>query len=163
MHRELKTLTEAGLLIRTTAGNQVRYQANRDCPIYEDLAAIFRKTTGLADVLRDALSPLSKRIRLAFIFGSVAVGTERSGSDVDVLVIGKAEFDEVVVALTRTRQRLRREVNPVVMSEVQFRNKLAHGERFVSRIVGEPKIFLVGDAGELGKFAPDRSAQGSPA
>ena len=163
LHRELKTLADAGLLVRTTLGNQVRYQANRDCPIYEDLAAIFRKTTGLADVLRDALSPLSKRIRLAFVFGSVAVGTERPGSDVDVMVVGKADFDDVVVALGRTRERLRREVNPVVMTEAQFRDKVGHGERFVSRIVREPKIFLVGDARELGELAPDRPAQGAPA
>lgn len=163
LHRELKLLSDAGILLRRTVGNHVRYQANRECPIYEELAAVFRKTTGLADVIREALSSMARRIRLSFVFGSVANGTDRSGSDVDVIVVGKPEFDEVVVALSRSRDRLRREVNPVVMTETQFRNKLVHGDRFVSRIVREPKIFIIGDAGELGKLAPHRPAQASPA
>lgn len=163
VHRELRLLTEAGLLVRTVAGNQVRYQANRTCPIYEDLAAIFRKTTGLADVLRAALSRLSGKIRMAFVFGSVALGQERGTSDVDVMVVGGASFDEVVEALSRTRERLRRDVNAVVMTEAAFRSKHRQGERFVSRVVREPKIFLVGDARELGELAQDRPAQGASA
>jgi DNA-binding transcriptional ArsR family regulator len=58
LHRELKLLAEAGLLVRHKAGNQVRYQANRNCPIFDELAGIFRKTSGLADVVREALLPL---------------------------------------------------------------------------------------------------------
>src|SRR5690242_3403055 len=69
LHRELKTLTEAGLLARTSSGNQVRYQADRTCSIYEELAGIFRKTAGLADVLRDLLTPFGKKISLALVFG----------------------------------------------------------------------------------------------
>jgi hypothetical protein len=61
LHRELKLLAEAGLLTRTVSGNQVCYQADRACPIYDELASIFRKTTGLADVLREALEPASPR------------------------------------------------------------------------------------------------------
>lgn len=163
LHRELKLLTEAGLLVRTAVGNQVRYHADRACPIYEDLAAIFRKTAGLADVLREALSPLSARIPLAFVFGSVAQGQERPGSDVDVMVVGAASFGSVVEALSRTRERLRREANPVVMTEAVFRSKYHGRDRFVSRIAREPKIFLLGDARELGKLVEDRSAQGAPA
>src|SRR5690606_11717738 len=74
LHRELKLLNEAGLLLRATAGNQVRYQANRDCPIHEELAGIFRKTAGLADVLRELLGPLQAPISVALVFGSVAQG-----------------------------------------------------------------------------------------
>jgi len=79
--RELKLLSDAGLLVREPVGNQVRYRANRDHPIYPELAEIFRKTFGLADVLRDALAPLGKSIDLAFVFGSVAQGKERSASE----------------------------------------------------------------------------------
>jgi len=161
LHRELTLLTQAGLLVRSTMGNQVRFQADRACPIYEDLAAIFRKTTGLADVLREALSPLAPKIRLAFVFGSVAQGRERGSSDVDVLVVGAVPFDRVVETLSRTHERLRRDVNPVVMTEAAFHTKHRHGERFISRIVREPKIFLVGDARELGDLTQDRPAQGA--
>ena len=99
---------------------------------------------------------------MAFVFGSVAQGRERGSSDVDVLVMGEATFEEVVEALSHTRQRLGRDVNPVVMTEAAFRSKLRQGERFVSRVAREPKIFLVGDVRDLGEPAQDRAAQGTP-
>ena len=153
LHRELKLLGDAGLLQRSVSGNQVRYQVDRDNPIQEELAGIFRKTAGLADVLRNALAPRAGKIRLAFIFGSVAQGRERSTSDVDVLVVGSASFAAVVGALSPAGERLRRAVNPVVMTRAAFESKRAGADRFVARIVREPKIILIGDAGELAEPA----------
>lgn len=158
LHRELKLLTAAGLLQRSAAGNQVRYQVDRSCPIQEELAGIFRKTVGLADVLREALAPLAARIRVALVFGSVAQGKERAASDVDVLVVGSASFAAVVEALGTAAEKLRREVNPVVMTRAEFADKLAARDRFVSRIEREPKLFLLGDVGEFRKLAEDRAA-----
>jgi predicted nucleotidyltransferase len=158
LHRELKLLTDAGLLQRSQAGNQVRYQVNRACPIQEELAGIFRKTAGLADVLREALAPIAGKIRLAFIFGSVAQGKERATSDVDVLVVGPASFAAVVAALSRAGERLRRDVNPVVMTKGAFEAKLASRDRFVARVAREPKIFLLGDASEFAELAENRAA-----
>lgn len=153
MHRELKLITDAGLLSRHLAGNQVRYQANRDCPIFHELAGIFRKTCGLSDIIRSALLPLSPSIKAAFIFGSVAKGEEKATSDVDVCVVGSASFTDVVVALADMNQKIGREINPVVMSFDQFAVKLAVGEQFTTRIMNEPKFFLIGDEHDLGKFA----------
>jgi predicted nucleotidyltransferase len=158
LHRELKLLSEAGLLQRSVAGNQVRYQVDRACPIQEELADIFRKTAGLADVLREALAPLAARIVVAFVFGSVAQGKERATSDVDMLVVGSASFASVVGLLNNTGERLRRAVNPVVMTKSAFATKLAGGDRFVSRVAREPKIFLLGDAGEFAELAENRTA-----
>lgn len=158
LHRELKLLSDAGLLHRSVAGNQVRYQVDRTCPIQEELAGIFRKTAGLADVLREALASIAGKIRLAFIFGSVAQGKERTTSDVDVLVVGSASFATVVEALSRAGERLRREVNPVVMTKAAFAAKLASRDRFVARLAREPKIILLGDAGEFAELAQDRAA-----
>ncbi len=158
LHRELKLLSDAGLLQRSVVGNQVRYQVDRACPLHEELAGIFRKTAGLADVLRDALAPIAGKIRLAFIFGSVAQGKERSNSDVDVLVVGAVSFAAVVAALSRAGERLRREVNPVVMTTAAFEAKLAKRDRFAARVAREPKIFLLGDAGEFAELAENRAA-----
>ncbi len=157
LHRELKLLTEAGLLLRTTAGNQVRYQANRDCPIYEELTGIFRKTTGLTDVLRELLEPLQRKIDLAWIFGSVAHGTAGPTSDIDLLVIGTVPFAAVVEACHSGSQQLSREVNPVVMTKAAFQKKQRQGDRFLSRIAREPGIVLIGDASECGKLAENRA------
>ncbi len=159
VHRELKRLAEAGLLVREVTGNQVRYQANRESPVFAELAGFFRKTTGLADVLREALTPLAAKIDLAFVFGSVAQGKERATSDVDVFVVGSASFANVVEAFAETHQRLGREVNPVVMPKADFMKKCADGDRFVSRILKEPKLFLLGTANDLGKLTKDRAAE----
>lgn len=158
LHRELTALTKAGLLTRSSSGNQVRYQADRTCSLFEELAAIFRKTAGLADVLRDALKPLGRRVRAAFVFGSVAQGRERATSDVDLMLLGSAHFDRVVEALMPASERLQREINPVVMAPEEFRAKLKARDRFASRVAREPKIFIKGDAGELGELAQNRAA-----
>jgi len=153
LHRELKLLADAGLLARHSVGNQVRYQANRDCPIFNELAGIFRKTSGLVDIIRMALMPLSNNVKAAFVFGSVAKGEEHAASDVDVCVVGSSSFTEVVMALADMNVQLGREINPVVMSHEQFIAKLNAGEHFVSRIMSEPKLFLIGDEDDLGKPA----------
>jgi len=158
LHRELKLLSDTGLLRRSAAGNQVRYQVDRTCPIHEELAGIFRKTAGLADVLREALSPLGRAVQVAFVFGSVAQGKERSTSDVDVMVVGSAKLERVVGALMPAGERLGRDLNPVVMAPEEFRTKLKTRDRFVSRIMREPKIILTGDIRELGEPAQDRAA-----
>ena len=157
LHRELRLLTDAGLLAREKVGNQVRYQANQGCPVFEELAGLFRKTAGLADILRDALTPLASEIELAFIFGSVARGKERVTSDVDVLVVGAAPFFNVVQALAPTHLNLGREMNPVVMTKDEFLQKYEHGDRFITRIMEESKIFLIGTDDDLGKLTGNRS------
>jgi predicted nucleotidyltransferase len=158
LHRELKLLTDSGLLVRASSGNQVRYQTSRECPIYDELAGIFRKTAGLADVLREALTPLQDKIAFAFIFGSVAQGKETASSDIDLLIIGSVSFAAVVRAGNDCRERLGRDVNPVVMTKAAFSGKLKDGDRFISRVMKEPKIAIMGDASEFGKLTEDRAA-----
>ena len=150
LHRELRALTGAGLLLREPAGNQVRYRANRASPIFAELAEIFRKTTGLVDLLREALAPLARRVEAAFVFGSMAQGGEKTASDVDLCVIGRARFEDVVAALLPLRGRLGREVNPVVMSREDFDAQRKRKDRFLARVLAEPKLFVIGAADELG-------------
>ena len=159
LHRELRLLAETGLLLREPVGNQVRYRANRDCPVFEELAGFFRKTAGLADVLREALAPLASEINVAFIFGSVAQGKERVTSDVDVFVVGAVSFAGLVQAFAHTHERLGRQVNSVVMPESDFVKKYADGDRFVGRVVKEPKLFLIGTGDDFGKLVQDRATK----
>lgn len=156
LHRELKLLAATGLLLRERVGNQVRYQANRECPAFEELAGFFRKTAGLADVLRDALTPFANQVKLAFIFGSVAQGKEQVNSDIDVLLVGDIKFAGVVQILAPTQQRLGRQVNPVVMTKAEFLQKVQKSDRFISRIVKEPKILLIEASDELAELVQDR-------
>jgi len=159
IHRELKTMAESGLLLREHVGNQVLYQANQACPIYTELAAIFRKTIGLATLLRDALQALPGNIDLAFVFGSMATGQQDYSSDVDVLVLGDQSLVEIVKALSPLQEILGREMNPVVMNVAGFVAQLDKQDRFVMRVLQEPKIFVIGDQDELEKLVEDRGAR----
>lgn len=159
IHRELRALAEAGILVREQVGNQVLYSADRRCPVYPELSAIFRKTSGLADLLRDALADLAGKIELAFVFGSLAGGEPRPDSDVDICVIGDVSLLDVVTALSRPADELGREVNPVVMTAAKFSEQASKQERFIMRLLDEPKIFLMGDDHEFAKLAGDRAAQ----
>jgi len=159
--RELNALAAAGVLVRKPLGNQVHFQANPACPIYEDLRNILKKTVGVADVLREALAPLAAKIRAAFVYGSVARGEERPGSDLDLMVLGEARFADVVAALAPAQETLRREVNPNLYPALEFRKKLAARDPFLGRVLAERKIFIVGGEDDLGKPAARRKAEGA--
>ena len=150
LNRELDKLAQAGLLVREKIGNQLRYAANRQCPVFEELASILRKTSGLADVVRDALLPLDSELDCVLIFGSVARGEEHAGSDVDVLLIGRIGFGDAVRALHPIQENLHREINPVVMSIDEWRRKLSANDGFACDIMAKEKLFLKGEANVLG-------------
>ena len=159
LHRELRALTELGLLVRREVGRQVFYSADRTCPIFEELAGLLRKTAGLADVLRAALAPLAERIRLAFVYGSMAAGTAAAHSDADVMVLGNVPFAEVVKALHPAQATLRRELNPTVMSAAEFSRKRRARDGFAVSVANAPKIWLIGDDDDFAELGKDRSAQ----
>jgi predicted nucleotidyltransferase len=145
LHRELAHLAEAGLLTRSQRGNQVLYQANAACPVFAELAGLFRKTGGLADVLREALQPLAARIALALVFGSVARGEESAHSDIDVLVVGELDFAEVVTALHPCQEMLGREINPAVYAAAEWGARVARGDVFARDILSRPVLLLIGE------------------
>ena len=158
IHRELTALHASGLLLREHNGNQVLYQANQECPIYLELAAIFRKTIGLATLMADALADKADRIDLAFVFGSMATGRQTQASDVDVMIIGNIQLVDVVKAFSPVQQTLGREINPVIMTAKKFATQLKKNDRFVSRVLDEAKVFIIGNEDEFAKLAKDQKA-----
>lgn len=153
VQRELDFLARAGVIRRTVRGRQVYFQANAQSPIYAELRGLVVKTSGVADVLRGALVHLSERISVAFIYGSVAKGAERRGSDVDLMVIGDVSFTEVSEALSQAQKTIGREVNPSVYTPADFRAKLKAKHHFLCTVLSAEKIFLIGDDDELGRLA----------
>lgn len=151
LHKELARLAAAGLLQRKAQGNQVRYQANRQCPVFPELASLLRKTTGAADVIAQALKGLEPP--LALIFGSVASGTETAASDVDVLVVTAQSFADVVRALYPAQLDLGREINPVVYDAPEFQRLVQDKNSFVLNLLAGPHIFLIGTNHDLGELA----------
>lgn len=163
LQRELAGLAESGLVEREARGNQVHFRANRGSPVFGEIHGLARKTFGVADVLREALAPLRRDIRAAFIYGSLARGEARPESDVDVMVVGTASFADVVERLQPAEPALGRSVNPTVYPPVEFSRKASAGEGFVSEVLAQPKIFLVGEETELRDLAEGRTDQAAKA
>jgi predicted nucleotidyltransferase len=161
VQRELATLVGAGLLRRTVEGRQVYFQANREAPIFPELRALLAKTTGPVEVVRRALEPFADRILVALIFGSAARGDLRNDSDVDLLVVGDTPFATVVEALGTAQERLGREINPTVYPAPEFRAKLLEGHHFLTGVLREPYLFVLGGADELDRLGEERLAHSS--
>ena len=148
--RELAKLADSGLVTVSKIGNQKHYQANRAAPIFEELRGIVLKTFGVADVLRQGLLPISSKATVAFVYGSVAKGTDTAKSDIDVMVIGEdLAYPEVYSALLPVEAQLARKINPSIYSDEDVRLKLKKGNAFLTRIMAQPKIFLIGSERDL--------------
>jgi predicted nucleotidyltransferase len=155
VQRELGFLARAGVVRRLVRGRQVYFQANPENPIYPELRGLVVKTFGVADAIRAALAPLSGRIRVAFIHGSVAKGVERRASDVDVMIIGDVSFADSSDALAEAQKVVGREINPSVYAPADFRAKLAAKQHFLSSVLNGEKIYLIGDRRELARLAKE--------
>lgn len=153
VQRELTGLAQAEIVIKQKDGNRTYYQANKSSPIFPELSGLLRKTAGLADILRNALKPLSKKIKAAFIYGSFATNSHKTKSDVDLMVIGSCGFGEVVAVVGKIQEKLGREINPSVYPTDEFRKKVAAGHHFLKTVLTGPKVFLIGDGNELEKLA----------
>lgn len=156
LNKELARLHAVGLLVRQQSGNQLRYCANTASPVFAELAALLRKTVGVADVLRDGLAPLAQKLTLAFVYGSVGAGSERASSDVDVMLLGDVSFAETVRHLTAASVQLGREVNATPITVKAFAAKLADGDGFALSVLNAPKIWLIGSEDDLAKLAAHR-------
>jgi predicted nucleotidyltransferase len=152
--REVKRLAEAGIIRRTVRGRQVYYQAHPECPLFAELKSLVVKTAGAAGVLRDGLASLGGRIKVAFVYGSVARLEQKSGSDVDLMVIGEVAFGEVVSALGAAQEALGREINPTVYSPTEFHSKLKARHHFLSSVLKSKKVFVIGGEHDLARLAP---------
>lgn len=155
VQRELAQLTDAELVVREVSGRQVYFSANREAPIYEELRAIIEKTAGVADVLRAKLSELvrSGRVDVAFVYGSVARGAQRSRSDIDLLVIGAAQLPELVPPLRDAEGTLGREINVSAFPVAEWRARLDDPSAFMRRVIDGPKMFVIGGVHELERLA----------
>ena len=156
LQRELESLVAAEILVRKQHGNRVYFRANRECPIYPELAGLLAKTAGLVEVIRRALANLVERIQIAFIHGSIARGEERAASDVDLLIVGSVGLAEVSLALRPAEERLGRAVNASIYTAAEFAAKVAAGNHFLSAVVKRDKVFLIGSPHDLDELIAGR-------
>ncbi len=157
--RELARLEKMNILVSTLEGKQKYYEANQQSPIFNELHGLAVKTMGVVDVLRSLLAPISAQINVAFIFGSVASGTERRASDIDMMVIGETTFSEIVGLIGPAQVTLGREINPVVYPLSEFKHKIRENHNFLKTVLGGDKLFIIGAEGELARLVEDRASE----
>ena len=151
VQRELARLAQSGLVTSRAVGNQKHYQANPEAPIYAELCGIVQKTVGLAEPLREALAPLASRIHAAFVFGSVAKREDTASSDIDLMLVSDdLAYSDLYAALEAASQRLGRTVNPTIYTSKELTKRVKSKEAFATRVLGQPKLWLIGGEADLG-------------
>jgi predicted nucleotidyltransferase len=150
VQRELARLADSGLVTVKRVGMQKHYQANPKSPIYAELCGIAKKTVGLAEPLREALTPLAKRIVAAFVYGSVAKKSDTATSDIDLMVVSEGlTYADLYATLEEASGRLGRTVNPTVYTREELAKRKKQGNAFVQRVLAQPKIWLIGTEDDL--------------
>jgi predicted nucleotidyltransferase len=146
LQRELNKLADAGLVRSERVGNLRRFQANAESPVYGELVALTRKTLGIEPMVRQALAPLAPKLDVAFIYGSVAKGTDTAKSDVDVMLVGKdLLLSKVLELLVPLEAQLGRKINPTCLTPAEFKRRRAEHDSFVNRVLSQSTLPLVGD------------------
>ena len=149
VQRELKRLVSSGLVSVTRIGRQKHYQANADSPVFEELRSLVLKSVAMVEPIRGALEPLRERIVRALVYGSVAKGTDRAASDIDLLVVAdQVTLEEMYAALAPVEARLDRRINPALYTRREFNDRLAAGNAFLTRVLAGEHMVLIGNGNE---------------
>ncbi len=150
VQRELKRLSESGLVTSEMRGNQRHFQANPRSPIFQELTQIVQKTFGLAHPIREALASYREIIRCAFIFGSIAKKQDTVASDIDLFVISdKLSYSDLFNQLLGTEVRLGRGINTTIYTEVDVKQRLLDDSSFLTRVLNQPKIWIIGNESDI--------------
>ena len=148
--RELARLEKSGLVSVKQVGNQRHYQANPSSPLFDELRSIVEKTVGVVGPLAAALRPLAPRIVAAFVYGSVARKSDTGRSDIDLMVVSdRLTYGDVYPVLEAVGSTLGRPVNPTVYTTSEFRKRRAARNAFLTKVLGLPKLWIVGSEDEL--------------
>jgi predicted nucleotidyltransferase len=149
LQRELNRLAAAGLVLSERVGNQRRFQANPQSPVFAELVALTGKTVGVVPILREALMPLTPRLQAAWVYGSMARQTDTVKSDIDVMLVGDdLALSDVLEQLMPAEAQLGRKINPTCYTPQEFERRRAEPDSFVNRVLSLPVLALIGDAHE---------------
>jgi predicted nucleotidyltransferase len=151
IRRELISLEKGGVFHREKMGNQVYYFLNMESSIFKELKGIVSKTIGLEGELKKILTSISG-ILVAFIFGSFAHGTEDAMSDIDLMIIGEINEDDLIEKISILETKVEREINYHIFSETEFKKRLKAGDSFIKVILSKPTVFLIGNYEDISRI-----------
>ena len=145
--RELENLKSIGLITERKRGNQKLYRVNKLCPIHEELRKIVLKTVGIGEVLRENLVKFD--VKFALIYGSFAQGEEVKDSDIDLLIIGDVDEEELIKIIKKLEEELSREINYILWTRKEFRKRIKEKHHLLMDVIEKPFIMIIGDADEF--------------
>ena len=151
VQKELQKLQRLDIVTRVKDGNRVYYHANTAHPLYSDIRSLVLKTSGLADVIKDALAN-KKGIKVAFVFGSLARQEDKATSDVDLMVIGNITLRKLTGLLMDVAGKIGREINPHALTEKEFVKRRTEQDHFLNQVLESPKIFIIGTENDLAEM-----------
>jgi DNA-binding transcriptional ArsR family regulator len=143
LRQELRKLKHLELVVDRRSGNRVYFRANQEHPLFHDIRQIVIKTSGLVDILIEALDKAD--IEIAFVFGSIAQSKEVGHSDVDLMVIGEISLRKIISHLSGISEKIGREINPHAMTAKEYSKRRKSKDHFVNNVLAGPKIFIVGN------------------
>jgi len=150
VERELARLEQTGLVSIQRVGNQKHYHANHESPIFNELRGIILKTAGLIEPLKQSLALYREKIKVAFVYGSIAKGTDTARSDIDLMVIGDdLTYAELFAGLQKAETILQRSINPTFLSFDDWCNKLSTKDSVIAKIAAQPKLFIFGSEADF--------------
>lgn len=149
IQKEIAHLKDLDLVTSERDGNRLYYTANFNHPLYKDICGLVEKTSGVSEKIKEILSAI-KGIECAFIFGSFAKGEEKSHSDIDLIIIGEVGLRTLSSKLKVLTEQTEREINPHIYSLKSWKEKLKKNDHFIKSVMGEKKIFLIGDEDVIG-------------
>ena len=147
LRQEITKLRKLGLITLRKDGNRTYYEANRHHPLFEDIHRIVLKTVGLVDVLKASLG--KSGIQCAFVFGSVAQGTAKAESDIDLMVVGTIGLRKLTSLLSGVGNQLGREINPHVLTPEEYHDRVQRKDHFVTNVMESTRLFVVGNYDDL--------------
>lgn len=148
VEKELKNLLAGGILRREISGNQHRYQLDPLCPIHQEIKAIITKTVGLAELVKQALISVEKKIERAFIYGSFAAGDYGNKSDVDLFIVTELSGLKLAELLGEVQNEIGRPINVSQFTADEFNQRKEQNDHFLNRVLESPKIIIFGSIDE---------------
>lgn len=143
INQELRRLCNAGILERRAVGRSALYRVAGDSPLVPPLRTLVERTLGVEPELRRRLTDL-EGVEAAAIYGSWATGVVKPGSDVDVLVIGSPDRDELERTIRTVEERAGRDVNLSVYDREDWSRRAGRGSGFAQTVLQRPMIELIG-------------------
>lgn len=146
--RELENLEKAGVIQSEEDSGRRVFRLNPDYPLNDELRGMILKTVGAGDQIRKALDGLDG-IHAAFIYGSYADGQADAYSDIDLMIIGETNLENLSPAISALEADLGRSVNIITYAHKEWRSKLAAGDPFATDVLQGPKMMLLGSEDAL--------------